>query len=145
MKLYILASVLICGIFACLFLILSLHKIENLTNTSVLSVTTLNASNHTPHLTNYKVTNQSDAKELYSIIMNSKPFPNGPISCPADFGIQYQLTFTFNGQPTGVLASPAGCGLTVINNSDKRLLLSEKFWTILAKDVHSTLLDMRGN
>jgi hypothetical protein len=42
-------------------------------------------------------------------------------------------------------SEPTGCGLTVINNSDKRMLTSEKLWTILANDVHSTQLDMRGN
>jgi hypothetical protein len=145
MKLCISAFVLICGIFACLFLIFPLHKNEYIKNPSALSVTTLNASHHAPHLNNYKVTNQTDTKELYNIIMNSKPFPNGPLSCPMDSGIQYQLTFIANGQSLDVLAEPSGCGLTVINNSDKRMLTSEKFWTILANDAHSTRLDMRGN
>ncbi|MED1205788.1 hypothetical protein [Heyndrickxia acidicola] len=151
MKLYILASVvLICGIFACLFLLLSphnnmsIHNKKSLTNISILYVTTLHASNHAPHLNNYKVTNQSDAKELYSILMNSKPFPNGPISCPSDSGTRYQLMFNGNGQSLDVLADPSGCGLTVINSSDNRMLWSEKFWTILAKDVHSTRFDMMG-
>jgi hypothetical protein len=145
MKLYLLASVFICGIFAFLFLIVSLPNNEKLTNTAFLSVKTLNASNHAPHLTNYKVNNETDAKELYRIIMNSKPFPKGPISCPIDYGIQYDLIFNLNGQPMDVLTEPGGCGLTTINHSDERMLFSDQFWTILAKDVHSTRLDMRGN
>lgn len=144
MKLYLLASILICGIVACLFLPLTLHNTKSSTNISMLYVTTLNPSNHTPHLKNYKVTNQSDTKELYSILMNSKPFPNGPISCPMDSSIEYKLIFNVNGQSLHVLSDPAGCGLTVINNFDKRMLLSEKFWIILAKDVHSTRLGILG-
>lgn len=144
MKLYLLSSVVICVIFACLFFFFSLHNNKNLTNTSILSVTTLNAVNHAPHLNNYNVPNQNDAKELYRIIMNSKPFPNGHLSCPVDYYTQYQLVFMINGQEMDVLADPGGCGLTIINNSDKRMLWSEKFWTILAKDVHSTRLEMSG-
>jgi hypothetical protein len=144
-KIYIFGAILICvGIifFAYKFF---LHKSEKLTNPSVLYVTTINAHNHAPHLNKYKVTNQNDVKELYKILINSKPFPKGRMSCPADFGIKYQLTFKSSKHSLNALAKPAGCGLTVINHFDKRMLYSEKFWTILAKDVNSTRLDMRGN
>lgn len=107
-------------------------------------MTTINAHNHAPHLNKYKVTNQNDIKELYNILMNSKPFPNGRMNCPADFGIKYQFIFKDNKHSLDVLAEPAGCGLTIINHFDKRMLISEKFWTILANDVHSTRLDLLG-
>lgn len=144
-KIYIIGAILVCVGIIFLAYKFFLRTSEKLTTPAVLYVTTINAHNHAPHLNKYKVTNQSDIKELYNILINSRPFPKGPMSCPADFGIKYQLTFKNSRHALKVLASPAGCGLTVINYFDQRMLYGEKFWTILAKDVNSTRLDMRGN
>ena len=38
-----------------------------------------------------------------------KPFPSGPIACPADWGIAYHLTFEDGSDVYRVIASPTGC------------------------------------
>jgi hypothetical protein len=38
-----------------------------------------------------------------------KPFPSGPIACPADWGIAYHLTFGDGPDVYRVLVSPTGC------------------------------------
>jgi hypothetical protein len=38
-----------------------------------------------------------------------KPFPSGPIACPADWGIAYHLTFVDGSDVYRVVVSPTGC------------------------------------
>lgn len=80
----------------------------------------------------------SAARSLAQTIKNLPPFPSGPTSCPADFGVTYTLTF-LSGSATAMTATAnaAGCqGLTIGGDSQVRWTATGPFWPQVAQTFH---------
>ena len=85
--------------------------------------------NHLPPL---DVTIRDAAKvgKLATMIRALPPFVfTGPMSCPADFGVEYDMTFTdsHGNAVLSVQANPFGCTGLTINGSDQRRA-TDAFW-----------------
>ncbi|WIG61522.1 MAG: hypothetical protein OJF49_004270 [Ktedonobacterales bacterium] len=72
-------------------------------------------------------------QSLYTLIP-SLPFgPKGDVSCPVDFGLRFELTFSRSSQVLmRAVASPEGCGTISWDTSEGRLT-TEAFWSKLAQ------------
>lgn len=88
------------------------------------------------------VTNSQLVQEMYSGLKSFKPMPNGVHSCPADFGVEYQLTFK-TGHLTIVTAQADPNGCEVISLSTGQTLWGittnpkgDVFWNTLAKALN---------
>lgn len=88
---------------------------------------------------NVTISNSNMARKLYNDIRALKPFPNGSMSCPADFGVNYTLKFkngsrnvlTANADPNGCREVHVSTGKNVwaVNQTGQR------FWTDLTKSL----------
>jgi hypothetical protein len=69
---------------------------------------------------------------LYGAIVALKPFPPGPINCPADLGVLYHLTFmrADGTQLTGE-AKPDGCEYASLNGGAHGMIITyDAFWPL---------------
>lgn len=76
-------------------------------------------------------TDTVQVQHLYHLVRGLQPIPDGAISsCPADFGVSYQLAFR---TPSGVLLTattdPAGCRFLSIGNQEYST--TDAFWSAL--------------
>ncbi len=66
------------------------------------------------------------------------PMPDGPMSCPADFGIDYHLQFSAPGRRLApVTADASGCG-NVGEVATHDLRASTSFWSTLGRAIDLT-------
>jgi hypothetical protein len=85
------------------------------------------------------VTDASRAQDAYDATLALPVFsvgPSGRRSCPIDWGVNYQLTFSFsNGSSLTVVLDPGGCQLVPIPGSSTRTIFGSDFWNQLAQDL----------
>ncbi|WP_181362990.1 hypothetical protein [Sulfoacidibacillus thermotolerans] len=75
------------------------------------------------------------AKQLYGDIKHLiKPVSGGPISCPADFGLTYEMKFTSNGNIV-IDAHVSASGCEFISYGGKTFWASTSFWRDLGGDL----------
>lgn len=87
-------------------------------------------------------------QELYSDILAMPSFPNGPIACPADFGVSYDLTFS-SGKALilKAKAEATGCkGIRLSNGKSKWSMGKEgdNFWSTLGKALRLSDKELSG-
>jgi hypothetical protein len=84
---------------------------------------------------NVTIDNVDKVRKLYGDLRSSGLFPDGTISCPADFGINYTLTFkSGNKVVLTANADPNGCREIELSTG-QNLWGVEPFWTDLAKSI----------
>jgi hypothetical protein len=66
------------------------------------------------------VTDASKVSSLFEAALALPTVPEGTYSCPADFGVQYELAFTSGATVTRVGLEPNGCGWVSIPGSSAR-------------------------
>lgn len=60
--------------------------------------------------------------------------------CPADSGVQYQITFTHGGTTVqSAIADPSGCQIVVLGGQDNRTAMNSQIWALLAAAVNVPL------
>src|SRR6266568_2950597 len=80
------------------------------------------------------IDDSASATKLYNAIKALPPF-QGVYSCPADDGLQYQLTFALKGATVQkIIASASGCRSVTLNQSDIRMT-NEAFWSLFAQTL----------
>lgn len=63
------------------------------------------------------VKNKEIVRGVYDKLLDLPPFPGGPINCPADNGVQYELAFRHGGESLASAAVNAtGCQNVTFNN-----------------------------
>jgi hypothetical protein len=89
--------------------------------------------NHVPPFT-ATTTDSGRIAKLYHAFLTLPKFPTGVISCPADFGMQYQLAFTeTNGAVLHATVKPDGCeGATMDGLRSRWAAPSDAFWQTFA-------------
>ncbi|MCL6597186.1 MAG: hypothetical protein K6T81_00420 [Alicyclobacillus macrosporangiidus] len=88
------------------------------------------------------------ARKLYRDIMHLPPAPPGPISCPADNGVYYELKFTSSSNQTLMDASlqAAGCRMLICGNRAYWTLdpQGDVFWSDLQTYLHMSSDELDG-
>lgn len=85
------------------------------------------------------IRNESSVRQLYSDLRSLGLFPSGAMNCPADFGINYTLTFR-SGNKIFLVANADPNGCQAIKLSTEQTLwgveqVGKPFWTLLAKSI----------
>lgn len=63
------------------------------------------------------IEDSEEINKLYDKILSLPSFPNGIISCPADNGVQYELTFAHEGKTISTaIVNALGCQGVAMNN-----------------------------
>jgi hypothetical protein len=86
---------------------------------------------------NVTVTSAAAAQAACTTTLAQPAFPSGPVNCPADFGVAYEMTFR---DASGAVlftasADPNGCGLIVLNGGGTPLGSGGDFWSAIATDL----------
>ena len=65
------------------------------------------------------VTDAGKTRKLYNALLALPAFPSGPMACPADFGVEYHLTFFRDAAVVArVIVQPEGCQWVSLTNDD---------------------------
>jgi hypothetical protein len=87
------------------------------------------------HIPPFEATTRDPAKvrQFYQTLLALPTPPSGPINCPADFGVAYQLTFN-SGTTVSSRATvdASGCGFVKIDGTTRGWVRSDTFWQQLA-------------
>jgi hypothetical protein len=75
------------------------------------------------------IDDQKQVLELYNKLKKLPSFPKGPISCPADNGVQYELTFIQGAKTvSNAMVSATGCQEVTV---DKKVYKGYEFIAVL--------------
>jgi hypothetical protein len=80
------------------------------------------------------ITNATTTLQLYQMALALPPFTSGIINCPADFGVEYQLTFSQPSQtPQHMTLDASGCQfLTIASPPQHARFSNDAFRNLLA-------------
>lgn len=85
-----------------------------------------------------------EAGKLYQDVKQlNKPVPKGPISCPSDNGLRYDLRFTSNGK-TVLDAHASASGCEFVTYSNKGFWASKALWNDLGCDLNMSPSALHG-
>jgi len=90
--------------------------------------------NHIPALER-SIHNAITVSALYAAVRALPSAPKGIVHCPADFGVQYHLTFLRDNTPLlQATADASGCRWLRLGSNDVRQT-NDTFWSLLARTL----------
>lgn len=115
-----------------------LASAQGLTSVHVVRVNSIPQNHMAPYDTPFDVTQTNGAKvrDLYTLMATLKPMPPGTASCPADLGVQYNVTFV-SGTTTAMTGTidATGCGILTLGNTSHWWAPDQTFWSEVATDL----------
>src|ERR1700733_7754814 len=101
-------------------------------------VATTSIAQNAPPPVNVTVTDATTAQAIYDSTLTLPKFPEGGFSCPADYGVTYQLTFFSDATAiVTAAADPDGCSAVTITGPSESdtLQADDSYWKSLATDL----------
>ena len=87
--------------------------------------------------------NAASVRQFYQTLLALPAPPSGPINCPADFGVAYQLTFYAGTVATArATVDAGGCGLVTVGGSTHWWIQSPSFWQEFADTLGVPVADL---
>lgn len=80
--------------------------------------------------------NAAAVQAFYAGLRALPPYLSSGTPCPTDRGVQYTLTFSYQGKTVlNAIADPTGCQIVILAGRDNRTAVKSQVWALLAAAV----------